>query len=29
LIIEKRLGLWAGLAAATIVVGFIIVVRVF
>ena len=28
-IIEKRLGLWAGLAAATIVVGFIIVVRVF
>ena len=29
LIIEKRLGLWAGLAAAAIVVGFIIVVRVF
>src|SRR4249919_2544255 len=29
LIIEKRLGLWAGLAAATIVVGFIIVVWVF
>jgi membrane protein YqaA with SNARE-associated domain len=29
LIIEKRLGLWAGIAAATIVVGFIIVVRVF
>src|SRR5215468_9145662 len=28
-IIEKRLGLWAGIAAATIVVGFIIVVRVF
>ena len=29
LIIEKRLGLWAGLAAAAVVVGFIIVVRVF
>ena len=29
LIIEKRLGLWAGLAAAAIVVGFAIVVRVF
>jgi membrane protein YqaA with SNARE-associated domain len=28
-IIEKRLGLWAGLSAALIVVGFIIVVRVF
>jgi hypothetical protein len=28
-IIEKRLGLWAGIAAAAVVVGFIIVVRVF
>jgi membrane protein YqaA with SNARE-associated domain len=28
-IIEKRLGLWAGLSAALIVVGFIVVVRVF
>jgi membrane protein YqaA with SNARE-associated domain len=28
-IIEKRLGLWAALSAAAIVVGFIIVVRVF
>jgi membrane protein YqaA with SNARE-associated domain len=28
-IIEKRLGLWTGLAAAAIVVGFIVVVRVF
>src|ERR1700734_2547307 len=28
-IIEKRLGLWAGLAAAGVVIGFIVVVRVF
>ncbi len=28
-IIEKRLGLWAGLGAAAVVVGFIIAVRVF
>ena len=28
-IIEKRLGLWAGLAAASVVIGFIVVVRVF
>jgi len=28
-IIEKRLGLWAGLAAAAVVVGFVIVVRLF
>ena len=28
-IIEKRLGMWAGLAAVAIVVGFIVVVRVF
>jgi hypothetical protein len=28
-IIEARLGLWASLAAAAIVVGFIVVVRVF
>ncbi|MBV1699857.1 MAG: DedA family protein [Hyphomicrobiales bacterium] len=28
-IIEKRLGLWTGLAAVAIVVGFIVVVRVF
>jgi membrane protein YqaA with SNARE-associated domain len=28
-IIEKRLGLWAGISAAAIVVGFIVVVRVF
>jgi membrane protein YqaA with SNARE-associated domain len=29
LIIEKRLGLWAGLGLALIVIGFVIVVRVF
>ena len=28
-IIEKRLGLWAGLAVAGVVIGFIVVVRVF
>jgi len=28
-IIEKRLGMWTGLAAVAIVVGFIVVVRVF
>ena len=28
-IIEKRLGLWAGLAAVGVVIGFIVVVRVF
>jgi hypothetical protein len=28
-IIEKRLGLWTGLAAAAIVVGFVVIVRVF
>ncbi len=28
-IIEERLGLWAGLAAVALVVGFIVVVRVF
>lgn len=28
-IIEKRLGLWAGLGAAALVIGFIVVVRVF
>jgi membrane protein YqaA with SNARE-associated domain len=28
-IIEKRLGLWAGLAAVALVIGFIVVVRVF
>jgi membrane protein YqaA with SNARE-associated domain len=28
-IIEKRLGMWTGLAAAAIVIGFIVVVRVF
>src|SRR6202034_4622449 len=28
-IIEKRLGMWAGLAAVGVVVGFIVVVRVF
>jgi hypothetical protein len=27
-IIEKRLGFWAGLAAAGVVIGFIVVVRV-
>jgi len=28
-IIEKRLGLWTGLAALGVVIGFIVVVRVF
>ena len=28
-LIEKRLGMWAALAAAGVIVGFIIVVRVF
>ncbi len=27
--IEKRLGMWTGLAAAAIVIGFIVVVRIF